>query len=336
MSNNTPAPTPYSPVPLSAPPPKPRRREHLIEETTSYANAAENSHPSSPQPFSDPQLNKAVQLKSFERSFTVNSFISDLSEQLITNSKNSSGPFDPLPFAQMFSPALDSLLSLRQTVSGRLANLEEEAHIAENEYQARLGQLDGGFNTITSSFAALESKISGVGGTAVRMGGQLESLHRSRSTAQATSLLLSYYLSIGQQEPAGPIPIKLDKGGHTGENSQDAPKTLLDALFATRTTREGRARLATILKRLVTLAKEIADNSRKAVEQTKSRSASKNDSAKPDKATTSGDTKAVVELEKAERIRDIVEKYSERFEKECLRLFDKSYRKGDVRMMAVS
>lgn len=41
------------------------------------------------------------------------------------------------------------------------------------------------------------------------------------------------------------------------------------------------------------------------------------------------------EKEKAERVRDEVERYCERFEKEVLRLFDRSYRKGDPRMMAV-
>ena len=42
------------------------------------------------------------------------------------------------------------------------------------------------------------------------------------------------------------------------------------------------------------------------------------------------------EKEKAERVRDEIEGYCERFEKEVLRLFDRSYRKGDPRMMAVS
>jgi hypothetical protein len=42
------------------------------------------------------------------------------------------------------------------------------------------------------------------------------------------------------------------------------------------------------------------------------------------------------EKEKAERVRDEVEQYCEKFEKEVLRLFDRSYRKGDPRMMAVS
>lgn len=42
------------------------------------------------------------------------------------------------------------------------------------------------------------------------------------------------------------------------------------------------------------------------------------------------------DLEKAERVREEVTRFSEQFEKEILRLFDKSYRKGDIKMMAVS
>lgn len=47
-------------------------------------------------------------------------------------------------------------------------------------------------------------------------------------------------------------------------------------------------------------------------------------------------SKRRMEKEKAERVRDEIEGYCERFEKELLRLFDRSYRKGDPRMMAVS
>lgn len=47
-------------------------------------------------------------------------------------------------------------------------------------------------------------------------------------------------------------------------------------------------------------------------------------------------SKRRMEKEKAEKVRDEIEGYCERFEKELLKLFDRSYRKGDPRMMAVS
>lgn len=202
--------------------------------------------------------------------------------------------------------------------------MENGVDAAESEYQARLGQLDGGFASVASSFSSLESKISGVSGTAVRIGEQLESLHKSRRVAQGTSLVLSYYISIGQEQPAG--------DGAEPSGDQTTPATPLDALFATRTSREGRSRLAIIFRRLQSLAMEVATDAHKSVEDLKTRPkpASTTTSGKPDKAMR----QARAALERADRVRDTVEKYCERFEKECLRLFDRSYRKGDVRMMA--
>lgn len=144
-------------------------------------------------------------------------------------------------------------------------------------------------------------------------GEQLDSLHNTRSLAQSTSLLLSYYLSLSHA-PAAPDP--------------QASQTPLDALFATRTSRDGRARIAIILRRLMAVAKDVADNAASVL-------AELND---PEKETPAQGVivKKRLEKDRADRIRDEVERYCEKFEKECLRLFDRSYRKGDPRMMAVS
>ena len=160
----------------------------------------------------------------------------------------------------------------------------------------------------------------------MRIGEQLEGLHQTRSTAQSTSLLLSYYLSLAHQTSTTPDP-----------NDTSASTSPLEALFATRTSREGRARLAIILRRLMALAKDVADNA--------ASSAAEAEAAATPKADGEGGETVVsvktlgrrrTEKEKAERVRDGIEQYCERFEKEVLRLFDRSYRKGDPRMMAVS
>jgi hypothetical protein len=156
----------------------------------------------------------------------------------------------------------------------------------------------------------------------VRTGEQLESLHQTRSTAQSTSLLLSYYLSLAHQTST--------------TKTEDSPTSAnpLEALFATRTSREGRTRLAVILRRLSSVAKDVADNAATAVVELEA------SAAKDEGEGTPGIAKLMVkkrsEKEKADRVRDEVERYCERFEKEVLRLFDRSYRKGDPRMMAVS
>ena len=85
------------------------------------------------------------------------------------------------------------------------------------------------------------------------------------------------------------------------------------------------------------VAKDVADNAATALNDAEEAAASKE--GEPD-GSAGAALKTVVkrrkDKEKADRVRDEVERYCERFEKEVLRLFDRSYRKGDPRMMAVS
>jgi exocyst complex component 5 len=107
----------------------------------------------------------------------------------------------------------------------------------------------------------------------------------------------------------------------------------MDALFATRTTREGRQRLAVILRRLTTLSRDVRENISSALASLRNDEPAKEAKGKGNVGKEK--TKLQADLERAERVQEEVEKYGERFEKECLRLFDRSYRKGDVRLMAV-
>ncbi|WWD22172.1 hypothetical protein CI109_106663 [Kwoniella shandongensis] len=279
-----------SPVTPGTPPKRPAKRDttNLVPAAAAAGTGAGAGGFKS----RDPAIERALQLSTFESNYSVEDFIGTLSEKLISESKADPGPFNPKPFLQTFSPALDSLLALRSQVAERTKKMETEVRRAEREYGRRLRELDGGFEAIGSSFSNLESKITDVGRTAVRIGEQLESLHQTRSTAQSTSLLLSYYLSLAHQTSTTPT---LDPSSSSASGSS----TPLEALFATRTSRDGRARLAIILRRLMAVAKDRR-----------------------------------VEKEKAERVRDEIERYCEKFEKEVLRLFDRSYRKGDPRMMA--
>lgn len=297
------------PSTAAAPPRRPTRR---VAQPPAVSGAAGSPIPDvKPAPIhpSNPAIDRALALSSFEGSYSTEDFISTLSDQLISASKATPGAYDPQPFLHTFSPALDSLLSLRAQVAERTKKMETDVRRAEREYGRRLRELDGGFEAIGSSFSSLESKINAVGRTAVRIGEQLEGLHNTRSTAQSTSLLLSYYLSLAHQTSLTTDP-----------NDPGRKETPLETLFATRTSRDGRARLAIILRRLMAVAKDVADNAATALEE------EQDDKAK---------VKRRAEQEKADRVRDEIERYCEKFEKECLRLFDRSYRKGDPRMMAV-
>ncbi len=277
---------------MAAPPPvtPPRRPERRA--------AGVGMTPARPR---DPALERALQLSTFESNYSVEEFIGTLSEKAIDESKANPGPFDPKPFMQTFSPALDSLLALRSQVAERTKRMEAEVRRAEREYGRRLRELDGGFEAIGSSFNNLESKISDVGRTAVRIGEQLESLHQTRSTAQSTSLLVSYYLSLVHQTSTTPDP------------DNPAPSNPLETLFATRTSRDGRARLAVILRRLMAVAKDVADSATAALAEAEAQATPVATSgpvkdAAGDGANASASKQALAkrrkEKEKAERVRD--------------------------------
>jgi hypothetical protein len=221
-----------------------------------------------------------------------------------------------MPLMDTLSPALDELLKLREQVTERTKTTEGEVRRANREYGKRLRELDSGFEAVGSSFATLEYKITDVGRTAARIGEQLESLHQSRSSAQATSLILSYYISL------------VHSTSTTGEGQAENP---LDALFETRRTREGAAQLAVVLRRLMAVAKDMADNASAMLVDADATDAKENGGAHS--PTHRLVMRRRTEKERAEAVRDEVDKYGERFETGVLRNFDRAYRNGDPRMM---
>jgi hypothetical protein len=105
------------------------------------------------------------------------------------------------------------------------------------------------------------------------LGDQLETVHIERQRAQAAYDLIDYYNQFSK-----------------GDTSN------LDTLR--KEGRAGRRKVAVILRRLTTVARE-------------------------------------VDLPNSDKTRETIDKYCEKFEKEMLNLFDRCYRKGDPKMMHV-
>ncbi|TXT10705.1 hypothetical protein VHUM_02210 [Vanrija humicola] len=289
----------------STPPRRPAKRNTL------------QARPPDTPPRRDPAIQKAVQLSTFKQDgYSTEEFLGVLSEKLVAESKATPGPFNPTPFMQTFSPALDALLKLRSDVGEQTKAMESDVRRAHREYGKRLRELDSGFEAVGNSFSTLEGKINDMGRTAARIGEQLESLHQTRSTAQATSMLLSYYFALVE---------------FTSVTQEEGTPSPLDSLYSTRNSREGRARLAVVLRRLMAVAKDVADNAGAALDDADAAEANADEAAKQQAHRKA--IKARAQKERADRVRDEVEKYCEKFEKELLRLFDKSYRKGDPRLM---
>ncbi|KAI6047487.1 exocyst complex component Sec10-like protein [Pisolithus marmoratus] len=219
----------------------------------------------------DPAFESQLGLDTFEGKFDVKDFVGSLSEKLITQSKTSSGPFDPKPFIRTFELVVDRLISVRKDVQVKTEQLEKNVRVAEREYSRKMAELNKGFEAVGSSFATMENKLNEVGRTAIRIGEELESVHIERQRAQAAHNLIDFYNQFSRGET-----------------------TRLDALR--KEGKDGRHQVAVILRRLTTVAKE-------------------------------------VDLPIAEKTRENIDKYCEKFEKDMLYLFDRYYRKGDPKMM---
>ncbi|KXN89566.1 Exocyst complex component sec10 [Leucoagaricus sp. SymC.cos] len=216
-------------------------------------------------------IEEHLQLSAFKGKFDNTEFVSSISEKLIAQSKADNGPFDPKPFLQTFEAAVDKLMALRKEVQSKTEQMEKSVRVAEREYSKKMADLNRSFEAVGSTFSGMESRMNDVSSTAVRIGDQLESVHVERQRAQAAHDLIDYYNQFSK-----------------GETSR------LDALR--KEGRVGRRQVAIILRRLITVAKE-------------------------------------VDLPIAEKTRENIEKYCEKFEKEMLNLFDRCYRKGDPKMM---
>ncbi|KAJ7721168.1 exocyst complex protein, partial [Mycena maculata] len=222
-------------------------------------------------PTLEPSVEEHLQLSAFKAKFDVTEFVGNVSEKLIAQSKEDSGPFDPKPFIRTFEAAVDKLIAVRKDVQSKTEQMEKSVRISEREYSKKMAELNRGFEAVGNSFAGMESRMNEVSSTAVRIGEQLETVHIERQRAQAAYDLIDFYNQFSRGDTA-----RLDTLRKEG--------------------RAGRRQVAVLLRRLNTVAKE-------------------------------------VDLPTADKTRENIEKYCEKFEKEMLNLFDRCYRRGDPKMM---
>ncbi|CDO68146.1 hypothetical protein BN946_scf185003.g18 [Trametes cinnabarina] len=219
----------------------------------------------------EPSVEEHLRLEAFEGKFDVKEFVGGMSEKLIAQSKADSGPFDPKPFIRTFEAAVDKLIAVRKDVQAKTEQMEKSVRVAERDYSKKMAELNRGFEAVGQSFSGMESKMNEVGRTAIRIGEQMESVHQQRQRAQAAYDLIDFY----------------------GQFAKD-DTTRIDALK--KEGKEGRRKVAVLLRRLATVAKE-------------------------------------VDLPNADKTRENIDRYCEKFEKDMLHLFDRAYRRGDPKMM---
>jgi len=121
---------------------------------------------------SDAQSSSTLSLSTFEKpTFSVASLLAGLTEGLIKEDKESGKAFNPDPFIATLEGAIEQLLPLQNQVNGKIKTLEREVAHKERSYRTRIDDFKNGLNNVTQEFSGLNSKITEVGKTAIRIAG---------------------------------------------------------------------------------------------------------------------------------------------------------------------
>ncbi|RPB24810.1 exocyst complex component Sec10 [Terfezia boudieri ATCC MYA-4762] len=130
------------------------------------------------------------------KDFIVKDFIEGLSTTSLAAHRRSgiqTTAFDPKPYIRTFEAALDRLKELDQDLSERESDLKEGVRRAELDHTRTIERLGSKFNQTLQEFQRLDASISDGGGTAVRIGGELEQLDQQRQRAADAMFLIKCY-----------------------------------------------------------------------------------------------------------------------------------------------
>lgn len=94
----------------------------------------------------------------------------------------------------LFKDTRRELVDLSYQVDARLEKLKKEVALHDSNHRKTLAELEKGVETLFESFSRLDSRISGVGQTAARIGDHLQSADAQRETASQTIELIKYLM----------------------------------------------------------------------------------------------------------------------------------------------
>ncbi|KAL1741051.1 hypothetical protein HDZ31DRAFT_67305 [Schizophyllum fasciatum] len=101
----------------------------------------------------DQSLDEQLDVSKFTGKFDVTEFVGSVSEKLIAQSKENSGPFDPKPFIRSFEATVDQLISIRKDVQAKTEQMEKSVRVSEREYSKKMDGLNRGFESAPRSQA---------------------------------------------------------------------------------------------------------------------------------------------------------------------------------------
>lgn len=146
---------------------------------------------------------------------------------------------------------MDKLIAVRKDVQAKTEQMEKSVRVAERDYSKKMTDLNRGFEVrsvvncsilayiqglpykaVGQSFSGMETKMNEVGRTAIRIGEQMESVHQQRQRAQAAYDIIDFYNQFARDDT-----LRLDDMKKEGK--------------------DGRRKVAVLLRRLTTVAKEV-------------------------------------------------------------------------------
>ncbi|KAF9091497.1 Exocyst complex component 5 [Mortierella sp. GBA35] len=156
--------------------------------------------PRLPRPYElNPDLKAALRVESFQGTFSSKAFIEKLSNGIIqTRIKENSNTFDPKPFIRTFESSLEELEKLASKMQKHTIELERETQKEELAFKKQVKELGSGFEDVQSTLESLDSRISEVGSTAIRIGEKLETADKQRARAVLSKRLMEYFMQFNE------------------------------------------------------------------------------------------------------------------------------------------
>ncbi|KAL2914341.1 Exocyst complex component 5 [Polyrhizophydium stewartii] len=140
--------------------------------------------------------------------------------------------FDPKPLIRAFDMVSDELFRLKKRVQSKIDDQEDQAAASESSRRRKMKDFSDAFDDVHRAFESLDSRLSEVGNTAIRIGEQLETIDKQRTRASEAKDLIQYFSEFNRG-----VFSRLDTLRRSGP--------------------EGEHKAAIIARRLNTIAKEV-------------------------------------------------------------------------------
>ncbi|KAJ1905563.1 Exocyst complex component 5, partial [Tieghemiomyces parasiticus] len=164
----------------------------------------------------DAMTRHALTVHHFQSDFDAKDFFERVSGNLVLQSKRAAKPYDPQMFIQNFEMAAKELGKLQREIEQQMREVGHVAQASEVQYRTRVDGIRRAFRNIETNFEALESKVNGIGSTAIRVGEQLESIERERTRAADVEDLVEFFIEFGHGRSSR-LEELLSEGGPEGQ-----------------------------------------------------------------------------------------------------------------------